>query len=106
MNALARVAPATPIARSAEERIRTYDWSGLAAELDNRGCATLEKLLAPEECGKIAALYSDEAHFRSRVVMARHGFGKGEYRYFKYPLPDLIGGLRSALYRRLERFMV
>jgi len=101
MNAPVRIASAAPIARSAEERIGTYDWSALAAELDDRGSTTLEKLLAPEECGKIAALYPDEAHFRSRVVMARHGFGKGEYRYFKYPLPDLIDGLRGALYPRL-----
>lgn len=58
-------------------------------------------LLSPEECAEIAALYPHEEHFRSHVVMARHGFGKGEYRYFRYPLPDLIGGLRTALYTRL-----
>jgi len=61
----------------------------------------LQKLLVPEECRSIAALYPDESHFRSHIVMARHGFGKGEYRYFKYPLPKLLGGLRTALYTHL-----
>jgi hypothetical protein len=57
----------------------------------------MKKLLSPEECREIAQLYDDEARFRSHVHMGRHGFGKGEYRYFKYPLPDLVGGLRTAL---------
>jgi hypothetical protein len=61
----------------------------------------LPKLLSPAECRAIAALYPDESHFRSHIHMARHGFGKGEYRYFKYPLPDLLAGLRTALYPRL-----
>jgi hypothetical protein len=85
----------------AEARVAAYDWQDLANELDNYGCAVLPKLLAPEECRIIAALYPDESHFRSHIHMARHGFGKGEYRYFKYPLPALIGGLRTALYPRL-----
>ena len=63
--------------------------------------AVIEKLLSPEECRQIAGLYPHEEHFRSHIHMARHGFGKGEYRYFKYPLPDLLGGLRTALYPRL-----
>ncbi|TAN00716.1 MAG: hypothetical protein EPN45_14035, partial [Rhizobiaceae bacterium] len=88
-------------APSAEARVAAYDWKALAGELDSYGCAVLPKLLSPEECGDIAALYPDESHFRSHIVMARHGFGKGEYRYFKYPLPDLIGGIRTALYPRL-----
>jgi len=86
---------------SAEERIATYDWKALAGELDSFGCAVLPKLLTPSECRDIASLYPDESHFRSHIIMARHGFGKGEYRYFKYPLPDLIGGIRTALYPRL-----
>jgi hypothetical protein len=57
--------------------------------------------LTPEECREVADLYADERHFRSHIIMARHGFGKGEYRYFKYPLPDLLGGLRTALYPQL-----
>ena len=76
--------------RSAEDRVARYDWDALAAELDAYGCAVIEKLLTPGECTEIAALYPHEEHFRSHIHMARHGFGKGEYRYFRYPLPDLI----------------
>lgn len=94
-------APAPSSIRAAEERISRYDWSALASELSNFGCAVIGKLLAPEECAAIATLYPQEEHFRSHIHMARHGFGKGEYRYFKYPLPDLLGGLRTALYPRL-----
>jgi uncharacterized protein len=86
---------------SAEARVAGYDWPTLTDELNNFGCAVLPKLLVPEECGALAALYPDESHFRSQVHMARHGFGKGEYRYFKYPLPDLLCGLRTALYPHL-----
>jgi len=88
-------------ASSAEIRATAYDWDALAGELDTYGCAVLPKLLSAEECRSIAELYPDESHFRSHIHMARHGFGKGEYRYFKYPLPDLLGGLRTALYPRL-----
>jgi uncharacterized protein len=94
---ISRVSAAT----SAEARVAAYNWQALASELDSYGCAVLPKLLSPEECRAIAGLYPDESHFRSHVHMARHGFGKGEYRYFKYPLPDLIDGLRTALYPRL-----
>jgi uncharacterized protein len=88
-------------ASSAEARVTAYDWDALAGDLDTYGCAILPKLLSAEECRSIAELYPDESHFRSHIHMARHGFGKGEYRYFKYPLPDLLGGLRTALYPRL-----
>ncbi|MDQ6433812.1 2OG-Fe(II) oxygenase [Mesorhizobium sp. LHD-90] len=84
----------------AAARVGRHDWKALARELDDFGCAVIEKLLTPEECSAIAALYPQE-HFRSHVVMARHGFGKGEYRYFAYPLPDLVEALRTALYARL-----
>jgi hypothetical protein len=70
-------------ATSAEARVAAYDWSSLKGDLDNYGCAVLPKLLSAEECRTIAALYPDESHFRSHIRMARHGFGKGEYRYFK-----------------------
>jgi len=86
----------TPAA-STEERIATYDWKAIMGELDSYGCAVLPRLLAPEECRSVAALYPNESHFRSHVIMARHGFGKGEYRYFQYPLPKLIGGIREWL---------
>lgn len=87
--------------KSAAERVALYDWPKLSGELDNFGCAVMEKLLSPIECRDIAALYPEEGHFRSHIHMARHGFGKGEYRYFKYPLPHLLSGLRTALYPRL-----
>jgi hypothetical protein len=97
----AAVVPMTT-ARSAEQRVSKYDWEALSQELSSYGCAVMKELLSPEdECREIARLYDDEVRFRSHVHMGRHGFGKGEYRYFKYPLPDLIGGLRTVLYPRL-----
>jgi hypothetical protein len=73
----------------------------LEADLDSQGCALIDTLLSPEECLAFAALYPEERLFRSTVHMARHGFGKGEYRYFRYPLPDRLAELRATLYRRL-----
>jgi len=73
----------------------------IATELETQGCSVVAGLLTGDECAAIAALYEDDAVFRSRVVMARHGFGRGEYRYFAYPLPDPVAALRSALYARL-----
>jgi hypothetical protein len=84
-----------------EARLERYDWAAVAGELDGFGAAVLPHLLTPDECAAVAGLYEDEAMFRSRVVMARHGFGKGEYQYFRYPLPPLLAGLRAALYERL-----
>jgi hypothetical protein len=77
------------------------DWSRIAVELDDQGWALLPGLLTDTDCDRIAALYDREDGFRSRVVMARHGFGRGEYRYFSYPLPGRIEKLRTALYPRL-----
>src|SRR5580693_7901721 len=89
---------------SVDRRIDAYDWNVIGNDLDGFGCATLQKLLSPQECEDIAALYPHEEHFRSHIHMARHGFGKGEYRYFKYPLPALIAELRSSLYSRVSAF--
>ncbi len=86
---------------TAAERIAAFDWDGVARDLDARGSAMLQGLLRPEECRALAALYPDDTAFRSRVVMARHGFGRGEYKYFAYPLPETVAGLRTALYPRL-----
>jgi hypothetical protein len=89
---------------SAEEiadRTRVIDWTRVSQNLDARGSATLEGLLSPDECGALAALYPDDGIFRSRIVMSRHGFGRGEYKYFSYPLPGIIAGLRTALYPHL-----
>jgi hypothetical protein len=94
------ISPASA-AESAEDRVAVYNWQALAGELSDYGCAVLLNLLSADECRGIVGLYSDESHFRSHVHMARHGFGKGEYRYFKYPLPQVIGGLRTALYPHL-----
>jgi len=90
-------------ARSAEQRLSRYDWEALSQELGGYGCAVMERLLSSEECREVAQLYNDEVHFRSHIYMGRHGFGRGEYRYFKYPLPDLVGGLRTALYPHLAK---
>ena len=86
---------------AADQRVAATDWPCIKRDLDTFGAAILPKLLSPEECRAIAMLYPDDARFRSKVVMARHGFGRGEYKYFDYPLPELIGGLRGALYARL-----
>ena len=83
-------------------RIESIDWMQASGDLDERGCAVLKGLLSAGECRTLAALYPDDGLFRSRVVMARHGFGSGEYKYFRYPLPGLIAELRSALYARLR----
>ena len=77
------------------------DWPDLLAGLDERGYAVLPSLLGERECRSVAALYADEAAFRSRVVMARHNFGRGEYKYLRYPLPPLVADLRAALYPAL-----
>jgi hypothetical protein len=82
-------------------RVAALDWAALGAEIAAQGCATTGPLLSPEECAGLRAMYPDEAPFRSRVVMARHGFGRGEYKYFADPLPPLVAGLRRALYAAL-----
>ncbi|MDG2533584.1 2OG-Fe(II) oxygenase [Sphingomonas sp. HITSZ_GF] len=74
------------------------DWAAIAASLDTQGWAVLPRLLSPGQCDETAALYDERARFRSEVIMARHGFGRGQYRYFAYPLPDRIAQLRHALY--------
>ena len=101
MNIDSTVISSASAVASAEVRVAAYDWQALADELGNYGCAVLRDFLSPEECRAIAALYPDESLFRSHIRMARHGFGKGEYRYFKYPLPDLLACLRMALYPHL-----
>src|SRR3974390_2488050 len=82
-------------------RVDALDWARVESELDGQGCAVANKLLTPDECRSLAALYPDDANFRSCIVMGSHGFGRGEYKYFAYPLPDLIAQLRPALYARL-----
>ena len=84
-----------------EERLSAVDWTKTSAHLDAYGWGMIEKILTPDECRAIAGLYDDGARFRSHVIMARHGFGRGEYKYFSYPLPDMVADLRAALYGRL-----
>ena len=77
------------------------NWAAIGQDLDAQGSAVIEDLISREECRTIARLYSQEDCFRSRVVMSRHGFGRGEYKYFRYPLPDLIAELRASIYPHL-----
>ncbi len=79
----------------------TADWPGILAALDRRGHAVLPGLLDPAACRDLTGLYDDAAAFRSRVVMARHNYGRGEYKYLRYPLPALVSALREALYPAL-----
>lgn len=86
---------------AAHPRLDRYAWLDVHAQLDAVGWAMLPGLIDPSECADLAGTYDDAARFRSRVVMARHGFGRGEYQYFAHPLPPLVRGLREALYPRL-----
>ena len=85
----------------AVERVQGLDWERISRDLDAHGNAVLEGLLSPGECKALSGLYAEDRIFRSHVIMARHGFGRGEYKYFDYPLPELVAGLRTALYPRL-----
>ena len=84
-----------------ERTLDALDWDGLYQQLDQDGCAIIRSLLSVEACHDISALYANPEPFRSQVIMARHGFGRGEYKYFRYPLPDLVCRMRNALYPRL-----
>jgi hypothetical protein len=90
-----------PSSSDISTRVTAIDWVQAAGDLDAQGCAVLKGLLSVEECRGLAALYPDDGQFRSRVVMGRHGFGRGEYKYFSHPLPELIAELRPALYAQL-----
>lgn len=96
--------PSTTLAKRpvSDTRLDTIDWQRISSDLDAQGCAVFDKLLTPDECRTLSALYPDDARFRSRIVMARHGFGRGEYKYFNTPLPDPIAALRPALYGPLS----
>jgi uncharacterized protein len=83
------------------QRVAATDWPRVAADLDQSGWALLPGLLTDSACLELASLYPDDGHFRSTIVMARHGFGRGEYKYFSYPLPPVIAVLRPALYAPL-----
>jgi hypothetical protein len=97
---LTTVDPVTSPA-AVSERVNGFDWKRVSQDLDAQGSAVLGHLLFPEECQALTALYQRDDLFRSRVVMGRHGFGRGEYKYFGYPLPGLIAELRTAIYPHL-----
>ena len=88
-------------APSLRARVASLDWPRIEAELDERGCALTGALLTPRECAELVRGYDSEEAFRSRVEMTRHGFGRGEYKYFAYPLPQLVATLRAGIYPRL-----
>lgn len=84
-----------------QSRVESIDWAEAEAQLDAHGFAMLSEMLSASECEAIAALYDDDTRFRSKVTMSRHGFGRGEYKYYAYPLPETIADLRRSLYPRL-----
>ena len=95
---------AIPLARGGadlDDRLAALDWPRAGASLAEHGCVLMPKVLSPAECAALARHYADDTRFRSRVVMARHGFGRGEYKYLAYPLPEVVQRLRDALYPRL-----
>jgi hypothetical protein len=71
-------------------RVESLDWQKITNKLNELGNALLREILSPQDCESLASLYGSNEHFRSRVVMARHGFGRGEYKYFRYPLPEIL----------------
>ena len=101
MSAVAARTRDAPAGLAVGERVAALAWDRIGAALDAYGCAVTGPLLTAAECAGLAALYGREEGFRSRIVMARHGFGRGEYKYFAAPLPDLVADLRAALYPRL-----
>jgi hypothetical protein len=82
-------------------RIEAQNWEGVEQSLDEFGCARIERLLTAHECEVLRQLYVDETAFRSRIVMSRHNFGRGEYKYFRYPLPEIVQGLRMSAFPKL-----
>jgi len=91
----------TPRAQSIADRIGALDWKAAADSLSQRGYAVTRQILLPEECAPLAAMYADEARFRSRIVMERYRFGVGDYKYFDNPLPEIVTSLRTAAYPHL-----
>jgi uncharacterized protein len=92
---------ALPLPEGAVARVESLNWQNIARDLCQSGNALLKGILTPQSCVALASLYGNDEYFRSRVVMSRHGFGRGEYKYFKYPLPDVLQGLRTRLYEKL-----
>lgn len=87
--------------KTIEERVEAVPWNEVSRDLDAEGNAVITSILSPDECDEVRSLYQNEKIFRSQVVMERHGFGRGEYRYFSYPLPELITTMRTSFYPHL-----
>jgi hypothetical protein len=94
-------ASSAPVSEGVQDLLAACDWSAVTADLDAHGCALIGPLLASDQCDELTASYETEGVFRRRVVMARHGYGSGEYQYFSYPLPSVVAALRTALYAPL-----
>jgi uncharacterized protein len=92
------VSAAAPATASVLDRLTSLDWPRLGDDLDAHGCALIRGALSPDECAELIESYGNDASFRSRVVMKQHGFGRGEYKYFAYPLPEIVRSLRVGLY--------
>ena len=105
MAAMAQMQQSIAQAKSSSigERVAALDWTAIISNLDEHGCATTEPLLTPKECTILAESYDSDQLFRSRIIMARHGFGRGEYKYFAYSLPHLVAALRDSLYPALAQ---
>jgi hypothetical protein len=101
MNAAIKTVTPSASSKHVAARVKTLDWERVSQDLDAQGSAMIQRLLSPNECQAVAGLYPKDDIFRSHVVMGQHGFGRGEYKYFGYPLPDLIAGLRTAVYPHL-----
>ena len=86
-----------------KKRIDALDWNSLAASLTTRGYAVTPQLLTRDECAAIAALYSDDSRFRSHIIMERHRFGVGDYKYFAHPLPEIVASARTSAYPHLAK---
>src|SRR5215510_6846725 len=86
---------------SISDRIASLDWAALTKELNSFGCTIVKSILTRDECRTLAGMYERDEIFRSTIVMARHGFGRGEYKYWSYPLPEIVQQLREELYSPL-----
>src|SRR5262245_20008960 len=101
MSAVVETISSSTEPRSIAERVSTIAWDQVLEDLDAQGNAKINRLLTTDDCRSLSDLYENQDVFRSTVVMQRHGFGRGEYRYFNYPLPDIVSGLRSSVYPHL-----
>jgi hypothetical protein len=97
-----RPSPPGPRRADITDRVAALDWPDIVARLEADGFAVMGSVLSPDECAALTATYDVDERFRRRIEMARHGFGRGEYKYFAHPLPEVVAGLRTALYPQLS----